>query len=488
MKNTVLATSLPLYRQLARHIAEAIEAGMLRPGDRLPSVRHLSTQHRVSLSTALQTYRYLENCALVDARPKSGYFVRDNGAQPAAAVAPAAAEDAARNGRNEFNSGNTIFEVMQLAGANAGCMVRLDIATGPAQVYPTRKLQQLIAGISRRQPEILTNYPTGTGYPELKSQIARRALDTGCHISPEDIIITSGSTESLHLALRAVTQPGDTVAVESPTYFGIMQIIDSLGLRALEIPTSAVTGISVSALDFATSTPAAVQAVVLMPNFQNPLGSLMPDENKERVVQLLAARHIPLIEDDVYGDLYFGERRPLTAKSFDRQHNVILCNSATKTLAPGLRIGWIVPGRWLRQIEKLKYTSAMVTPELAQAAIAEFMRNGNYDHHMRKFRSGVKLQTDLMMAAVRRYFPPGTGISDPQGGYLLWIELPQQISARKVFELARAQSIGIAPGSMFSNATRFEHHIRLNCGYPWSPLIEDSVRTLGAIVAAQLDA
>ncbi len=464
MQSTVLATSLPLYRQLAQHIAEAIEAGMLRPGDRLPSVRHLSTQHSVSLSTALQTYRYLENCALVDARPKSGYFVKVNSTQPVAVAAVAApiVENVTRNGRS---TSNAIFEVMELAGANSTCAVRLDIATGPAQVYPTRKLQQLIASISRRQPEILTNYPTGTGYAELKSQIARRALDTGCHISPEDIIITSGSTESLHLALRAVTQPGDTVAVESPTYFGIMQIIESLGLRALEIPTSPVTGISVSALDFATSTPAAVQAVVLMPNFQNPLGSLMPDENKERVVQLLAARHIPLIEDDVYGDLYFGERRPVTAKSFDRSHNVILCNSATKTLAPGLRIGWIVPGRWFRQIEKLKYTSAMVTPELAQAAIAEFMRNGNYDHHMRKFRSGVKLQTGLMMAAVRNYFPSGTGISNPQGGYLLWIELPNQISARKVFELARAQSIGIAPGLMFSNSTRFEHHIRLNCGY-----------------------
>lgn len=476
----------PLYKRLARHIAQAIDAGTLRPGDRLPSVRHLSKQHQVSLTTALQTYRHLENRSLIEARPKSGYFVK-NARHVFAPPHTAPMADPGGGGMSQ-----TIFEVMHLA--RTSCKIRLDIATGPPEVYPTRKLQQLIAAVSRRQPGILTNYPTGTGHAEFKAQIARRMLDTGCHVHPEEIVITSGSTESLNLALRAVTQPGDTVAVESPTYFGILQILETLGLRALEIPTNAITGISVEALDLATGTPGAVQAAVLMPNFHNPLGSLMPDESKARVVRMLSERGIALIEDDVYGDLHYAERRPVAAKSFDTSGNVILCNSVTKTLAPGLRLGWIVPGRWHAHTEMLKLTSSIVTPELAQAAIAEFMQNGNYDHHLRKFRSGVRKQTAQMLAAVRKYFPADTEVRLPQGGYLLWIGLSASVRSRQVFDLARQQSIGIAPGLIFSNSGRFERYIRLNCGYPWNAAIEDSVRTIGDIVrrcsvsAGRLDA
>ncbi len=470
-RNDRMTSAPPLYQQLARHIAEAIESGTLRPGDRLPSVRNLATQHKVSMSTALQTYRHLENISLIEARPKSGYFVKGKRSMPAV---PAEVQEHS-HGMNQ-----TVFELMHLA--RSSCRIRLDIATGPAAIYPTAKLQQLISSLTRKRPEILTNYPTGTGHTEFKAQIARRTLDTGCRFHPEEIVITSGSTESLNLALRAVTQPGDTVAVESPTYFGILQILETLGLRALEIPASPVTGISLSALDLATGTPGAVQAVVLMPNFHNPLGSLMPDENKQQVVQMLEKRGIPLIEDDVYGDIFFGERRPLAAKSFDKTGNVMLCNSVTKTLAPGLRLGWIVAGRWSARVEMLKLTSSIVTPELAQAAIAEFMQNGNYDHHMRRFRSGVKKQTDLMITAVRKYFPAGTRVSSPQGGYLLWIALPDGISSRRVFEAARRQSIGIAPGLMFSNSGRFDHYIRLSCANPWSTEIEESVKSLGKIV------
>ena len=479
MKNTVPAADHPLYRRLAHLLKEAIVAGTLRPGDRLPSVRQLAQQHDVSLSTAMQACRHLENEALIEARPKSGYFVRGKSVLPGLAQLEAT-EPLNMGEANSVGIHHAVSEVMHLA--KASCKVRLDIATGPPEVYPTKKLQQLIANIIRRRPDILTNYPTGTGDPELKSQIARRALEAGCRLNPEEIIITSGSTESLNLGLRAVTQPGDTVAVESPTYFGILQILESLGLRALEIPTHPVTGVSVEALDFATSKPGAVQAVVLMPNFHNPLGSLMPDDAKARLVRMLSERNIPLLEDDAYGDLYHGKRRPFAAKAFDTGHNVMLCNSATKALAPGLRIGWIVPGRWQARIAMLKFTSSIVTPELAQAAIAEFMQNGGYDHHMRKFRSGVKKQTMQMIDAVKRYFPPQTIVFEPQGGYLLWIALPDGISSRKVFDLARQQSIGIAPGLMFSNSGRFDHHIRLNCGFPWSPLIDQSVKKLGEIV------
>jgi DNA-binding transcriptional MocR family regulator len=467
-----------LYEELAHRLSQAIAAGSLRAGDRLPSVRQLSIQHRVSISTATQAYRCLENRRLIEARPKSGHFVLSRTsrlAEPAPSAPPAAARFV---GVNE-----SVMEY--LACSERPGVAPLGCATPHETLYPSEKLQRLIASIGRRRPELLARYLMSPGSEALRTAIARRAVDFGCALDPDDVIVTNGCTEALNLALRAVARPGDTIALESPTYFTLLQIIESLGMKALEIPTHPREGMSLEALELATREPGAVKAVMLIPNFSNPLGSLMPDEKKERVVRMLEARGIPLVEDDIYGECYFGRSRPFVAKKWDTSGNVLLCSSFTKSVAPGLRIGWIAPGRFRREVEQLKFITSISTPELPQLAIAEFMANGGYDHHLRRLRSAFVQQVQQMGEAVAEHFPAQCRLTQPAGGFVLWVELPPQVDSVRLFEAARDQGIAIGPGTMFSSSGKYRNFIRLNCGHPMTARLELAVARLGELVRAQ---
>jgi len=226
--------------------------------------------------------------------------------------------------------------------------------------------------------------------------------------------------------------------------------------------------------------------VVSMPTLHNPLGTVMPDANKERLVQLCAERDIALIEDDIYGDMGAGEHAYRAAKSYDRLGDgghVIYCQSLNKLLAPGLRLGWLLAGRWQARVEMLKYTQSRYTEELAQVATAGFLDSPAFDRHLRQLRLALKQQREQMADGVARHFPAGTRLSVPEGGMLLWVELPAGVSGHAVFEQALQRGIKLSPGSMFSNGKRFDHFVRLACGRPHTAAVEEALREVGAIVA-----
>jgi DNA-binding transcriptional MocR family regulator len=463
-----------LYEDLARNMADAIHAGALRAGDRLPSVRRLSTQHRVSIATAVQAYRHLENQRLIEARPKSGYFVLSPRARLEEPKTSTPGASARFVGVSEL-----VKEVLD-ASLDSDVTALGAACPGP-ELFPNEKLLRLANTEGRRRPHLLGAYPMSPGNDRLRSMIARRSVDFGCHLSPDEIIVTNGCIEALNLALRAVARPGDTIALESPTYFTLLQIIESLGMKALEIPTHPREGISIEALDLATHKPGAVKAVIAMPNFQNPLGGLMPDEAKARMVHLLEARGIALIEDDIYGEIHFQDQRPRVAKAWDRSGNVILCSSFTKTVSPGLRIGWMAPGRVYNEVAMLKFINSVATPELPQAAIAEFMANGGYDHHLRRLRAGFARQVQQTTHAIAEFFPKGTKVTRPSGGFVLWVELPSRVDALELFRRALDHRISIAPGPMFTTTKRYRNFIRIGCGHPWSSRTERALMRLGQL-------
>jgi DNA-binding transcriptional MocR family regulator len=287
--------------------------------------------------------------------------------------------------------------------------------------------------------------------------------------------------EALNLCLRAVAKPGDVIAIESPAFYGTLQVIESLGMRALEIPTDPRNGIVLDALASALRRQK-IRACLFVLNFSNPLGSCMPDTDKKALVELLARREIPLIEDDIYGDLYFAERRPRTAKAYDRQGLVLLCSSFSKTLAPGYRVGWTAPGRFKLQVESLKFTSSMATTTAPQMAIADFLQSGGYERYLRKIRRILMTQVQQMSNAVGRYFPAGTKVTRPQGGYVIWVELPHGVDSLELHRRALAQKISIAPGPIFSAKQKYKNFIRLSCGLPWSEKIDGAVRKLGELI------
>jgi DNA-binding transcriptional MocR family regulator len=466
--------STPLYRRIAEQLERAIASGALREGARLPSVRQLSQQHGVSMTTALQVYRHLENHGSVQARPKSGYFV--------APRSPALPEPQfeLHLAVPSFVSMDQVLHELLLMIEDPQAVPSFNAA--PARsLLPEAKLQHLLAGINRRHPEYATKYHM-SGSPALRQEIARRAVGSGVQLRPDEIVITNGGMEALYLAIRSVAGPGDTIAVEAPTYFHLLQSIESLGMKALEIPSHPRSGVSIEALDLATQTPGAVKACVLLPNFPNPVGSLMPEEHKRRLVALMAERQVTLIESDIYGELHFGEQRPPVLRSFDPAGDVILCSAFTKTVAPGYRIGWIAAGKHALKTKALKMRTSMACPMLQQEVIAQFIRDGGYDHHLRRLRAALKTQMHQMVDAVARHFPAGCRLSLPQGGLLLWIELPRHVDSREVFALARLEHIGVAPGAAFSISRRFDHFIRLQYGDPWSPKLEAAIQKLGQIV------
>jgi DNA-binding transcriptional MocR family regulator len=463
-----------LYERVSAHIISLIDHGTLRPGDRIPSVRKLSHQLDVSISTVLQAYRRLEDAGRIEAKPQSGYYVRLHQWR-----APAEPEiSRSSNASTHVSIGELILKFM--TDARRPDIVPLGPAIAGPEALPIRQLNRIQSSISRRRPNLGAAYDMPPGCIELRTQVARRALESGCTLSPEDIVATSGSQEALCLCLRAVAKPGDTIAIESPTYYGVLQTIEVLGLKAIEISTHPRTGVCLDSLQRSIRT-SKIKACLFVPNYNNPLGSEMPDDAKKQLVRMLVQREIPLIEDDIYGDLGFGAERAKTCKAFDTSGNVLLVSSFSKTLAPGYRVGWCAPGRYRDELARLKLFTTLANATLPQMAVAEFLANGGYDHHLRRVRKMHAENIARMTQAVSLHFPAGTKVTRPAGGFVLWVELPKQVDSMKLHDLALAEKVSIAPGPIFSPKRKFKNFVRLNCGNAWSTQIERAVETVGKL-------
>lgn len=464
------------YENVAGRIEGLIEKGTYRTGERIPSVRSLSRQMKVSISTVMKAYFHLENQGIIEARPQSGFYVR----RQMPRLLPKSEILSPPSVPTHVSVNELVMMVMR--DVMNSDLVPLGVATPNPENLPVDKLNRILSTVSRRDKSQGISYDFPPGCEKLRVQLARRALKSGCSLSPDQIVITGGCLEAVMLSLRAVCKPGDTVAIESPLFYSLLQVIEILGLKALEIPTHPQTGISLSALLNAIEHNP-VHACLVISNFNNPFGSCMPDAKKKELVEILADHDIPLIEDDVYGDLEFSCDRPGVAKSYDRKDLVILCSSFSKTLAPGYRVGWVAPGRFQEKIERLKAVSNVATATLPQLAIAEFLATGGYDHYLRKIRGLYERQTALMAQAVQKYFPVGTEVNNPSGGFVLWVEMPEYIDSIKLYEQTLKMGITIAPGLIFSASRKYRNYIRLNAAY-WSGKIEKCIATIGELASA----
>jgi len=461
------------YQELAERLAELMRHGTYLPGERIPSVRQTSQQQRLSISTVLQAYSLLESQGLIEARPQSGYYVRTQ-------VDERLPEPETSSPHHDPSHVSLHELVMMLMRDSANPnLVQLGAALPHLDHLLMQKINRIIANIMRQKGESAHQYQFPPGLDALRVQIARRAVNAGCTLSPSDILITSGGTEAIDLCLHAVCRPGDIVAIESPSYFGTLQILEVHGLRALEIPTHPREGISLEALDFAIEHNP-IRAVMVI-NFNNPLGSQMPDEKKQALVNLLARHDIPLIENDVSGELYFGDKRPTVCKAFDTKGLVMLLSSFSKDISPGLRIGWLAPGRYRAEVEWLKFTLSASSPTLPQMAIAEFLESGGYDQHLRRIRREYARNVSLMSDSVMRYFPEGTRLTRPSGGFVLWVQLSENVDSLKLYEMALRGGITLAPGHVFSATYQFPNFIRLNAA-AFNYTTERAIERLGAMV------
>jgi DNA-binding transcriptional MocR family regulator len=469
--------ALARYQQLAEEMSEAIRSGLLRPGERLPSVRQTCQRQGVSPSTVFQAYGLLESQGLIEARARSGFYVR--ALRKSARPSPLAA--ATRTESMPVAVSELVFEL--LGSTRDADVVPLGSAFPAPHLFPFEALARSSARALRKlKPAQITGALTA-GDMGLRLALRHRYMLHGVPLAEDELVITNGAMEALNLCLQAVTRPGDVVVVESPTFYAALQALERLNLRAVEVATDPRDGVDLDALaDLLARQP--VAACWFMPTFQNPLGALMSPARKQALVELLARHGIPLIEDDVYGELYAGARRPPPAKSFDREGLVLHCSSFSKCLAPGYRVGWAAAGRYAPAVHRLKMMTSLATSLPPQLALADHLAQGGFDRHLRHLREALAQQQQRALRVIERHFPPGTRVTRPAGGYFLWLELPPQVDALQLHHQAMAESISTAPGVLFSADHRFSHHLRLNVGHCGDPRLDAALRRLGEMAQA----
>jgi len=466
-----------LYLQIASRIEKQIIEQVLKVGDKLPSVRTLCRELGHNMSTITQAYYELESRSLIETRPRSGYYVC---LPPGRRLQVPKPSSPPLSGSNE-NQEDLITKVHRDSSDKA--ITLLSLGVPDVSLLPVAKLNKAMLQATRRVPGSGTGYDQVQGNENLRKEIAKWSLNWGGVLNERDLVTTSGCMNALSYCLLALTRPGDTVAIESPAYFGILQLAKGMGLRVLELPTNAVTGIEIDALKKAISLHK-IKVCLLVSNFNNPCGSSMPAIHKKEVVKLLEHHHIPLIEDDIYGDLYFGSSRPGTCKSYDESGLVLYCNSVSKTLAPGYRVGWVAPGQFTDKITRLKLNHSISSATLTSEVVAEFLKNGRYEHHLRKMRQTLHHNSMKYIAAIASYFPEGTRVTQPEGGYFLWIELDKRIDTIELYNKAIKFGISIAPGKMFTLQEQFGNCLRLSFGLPWNEELEKKIKILGTLIPA----
>lgn len=460
-----------LYLRIAKILEQQIKSGTVKPGDKLQSIRAIVKMYKVSINTVIQAFLELESKSLIESRQRSGYYVSQtfNSRFPL----PSVTNLLSNNEKHPEDLIDKVFTTLNKPG-----ITQFSLGTPAKSMLPIAKLNKGIISAVRRLEDGGTSYQPVQGSVNLRRSVAKWSMEFEGKLTEEDLITTSGAANAIFNCLLAVTKPGDTIAVETPVYFGTIQVAKSLGLNIIEIPSNPITGIDLSVLEKVLPK---INVCCFTANFSNPLGSLIPDQDKIELVKLLAKSNIPLIEDDLYGNLFFGTIRPKPCKVFDESGNVMWCSSISKTLSPGYRVGWVAPGRFKDKIIRQKLLQTISTPLLYQEVIAEFMEHGRYDYHLRDFRKKLLNNCLQYRRAIEEYFPDNTKISQPQGGFVLWLELDKRIDTAELFDVALKHNISFAPGRMFTLQDRYHNCMRLNFALEWSDSLNTDLKRLGEL-------
>lgn len=430
---------------------------------------------KASVYTVQQAYQLLEDERVLEVKDRSGYFVSSKKQSHNKKELNFVEKSFTPNLVNINQFASVFFQKLE-----DDSVTNLATSYPKSDFLPVRQIKKISQNLVREHiPEFLEG-KFSSGEPVLKKTIARRLGERGTSVNQSQVLITNGCLDAINLCLRAITKPGDTVAIESPAFVGHLRSIEALGLKAIEIPAHPSTGMSIEAFEKAIA-KWPIKALTITPSFNNPLGSNMPVENRRKLVEICTKHDIPIVEDDSLGELYFGKNPTPTLKSFDQNEIVLYCGSASKTIAPGLRVGWVIPGRYFNKVSFLKsFTNVSVAP-LIQNIVGEFLSSGASQRHFRQIRQSLKNQKDLFLFSIFNHFPDGTAVSNPEGGLALWIKLSENISAAEFCERALHHQIGVVPGNFFSSSSSFDNYIRISYGIKWSEKVNASLKQLGKL-------
>ncbi|PMJ90640.1 PLP-dependent aminotransferase family protein [Vibrio sp. 10N.261.55.A7] len=464
------------YDQVEKSLRRAITAGIYQAGDKLPSIRQLSLDLKVSKNTVIRAYQELEAVGMIYSVAKSGYRVQS----------PSALKEAVKNPPHPPSEVDLLSLCKTiLTYSNEKECLSAGSAHPNVDFPAIKSLYAEIGRHSRMQSQLPSHYQIAPGNNLLIKQLLKISHDLGVPAQLEDIAVTHGAQQAISLALRALTNKGDIIAVESPCYFGNLLLIESLGLKVIEVPSCLETGIDPQALAKSLELWD-IKAIIVTPNFSNPTGSQMPVD--KRIELLAVSKDIPIIEDDVSGSLNYNDPIP-SLRSLDDQDRVIYVNSLSKTLDSRLRIGWILSGRYQKKIEKLLISDSMGSLNLMQSAVAEFLTSGRYRTHINKVRrfyqaNGKKLHQQLTDAL--NHYPQLKGnyqLTQAKGSFILWLELPIGADSHQLYRQCKQEKISIYPGIAFGTNNKFKHCIRLTySNFTGSPMEQKGIERLAQLI------
>lgn len=471
-----------LYEKLADEITAAINSGQLQPGSRIPSVREYASSHQVSINSVKSAYRILEDRGLILPRPQSGYFV--SAVLPELALLPR--QFSVRENISLTGVSKLLAKILESQRHNEFTDLALACPYGN-MFYPVERLKKLTMQVLRASTSGRDVYAMPPGSRRLRSQIARRGLTLGMMLSDEDIIITHGTMEALSLAVRASTRAGDTVALETPTFYNLYPMLKDLGRNIASVPTNPQSGMCIDALEEMAAN-GEITAVITIPSGHNPLGFTMPEENRRELARIARDYRIAVIEDAMYAELQFGTRLVPNIKAFDEGGWVLTCASYTKTATPDFRLGWLEAGRFSEVAAQMKFSTTVAEPEFLCETLGIFLENGSYDHHLRHLRRLYDRQIDIVRACIATCFPEGTRVSRPQAGFILWIELPEGVDSLELFHSALEEKVICMPGLVCAGNRSFSNCLRLAVCFEMTDKHLEALRTLGRLANSQIEA
>ena len=459
------------YQRLMAQLIALIEQQKITAHQQLPSIRELSSQHAVSLNTVKRCYTALEAKGYVYARNKSGYYV---------------AQRKSRDYPSLDTTALTISKLDLLNEIHAAASHKDRVPLGSVQLSPELFPIEAIRRSLKRSATYLKaeNFLLAPkeGEPVLQQALAEHLAEDGIYSAAQDIIITNGCTAALNAAISALSGMADSIAVPVPAFNGHLQLLANMGRKVIEIPSND-DGIDLASLAQVMRLGIA-KACVLTANYQNPLAYCLSDADKQQIAELAATYQFPVIEDDVYGECGFLPRRPLPIKHWDAQGYVIWCGSTSKTLSRNFRVGWCVGGEGIGgfRAKFIALNSTVNTP--LQLYLADFIYSRAYRAYLS--RLGGKLQQQLRQyreAVLAIFAGKCVSLSQPQGGYWLWIELPPGNNSLQLYQQAMQQQINIVPGVVFGEQQDFSRYIRINTGVPLNARIEQALHTLASLIS-----
>lgn len=470
-----------LYHQLEQELRQLIASGQLGAGEKIPSVRQLSHAKALSKSTVLTALARLEAEGFIEAKPRSGYFVVDQNSARVLQIP--------ETSQPEIKAVPAKHLLMDIMAQGAAFDLLSPSVVDNHQRFDDGCNQQLKRCLARAQRQQSCReqlyYDEPGGNLALRQALAQHISHGGKKINARQLLITSGCQNSLLLALMATTKPGDVVAVESPGFYGSLQLIESLGLKVLELPCDAQTGLSPQALELALQ-HWSIKALIVTPNFATPMGSSLPEQAKLNLINLAEQYQFAIIEDDIYGDLHFSLQRPRSLYSYDSADNVILCGSFSKSVSRDLRLGWIVAGKWSDDIKRLKLVTGIASSQTLQQGLLQFMQEGSLYKHAKQKRRQLQQQHQELQQLIAQHLSMAVSCSQAEGGLTVWLELPKEINSLDLYNQAKEQQVLLTPGGLFSLQDSYSNFLRLSFAHPWNESRIAAFQKVAVIIDAML--